>query len=251
MKAWEHANHNIWRNSYTMYKICSRFGFLLFTLILLMMFSSCGGATKTSITTDTLSNLEEELISQIDWTLDDYLESIDADQGAKNDLITLRSLTPGHFSSNTSDELLALFCVDAVHGAGLDRTIAAIYDRTSLKIMTQHSFISDKVSLYILPGSSQGDSFLYIGCTTNQGESSYYIDRLELQGKEWVSIPIDDVQNQDQSQNYCYTFASGAEDAYITVFTLSYPDFPMKEPELNYKYSLYWDQFSQTFLKIK
>lgn len=234
-----------------MYKTRSRFGFLLIILTFLVFFSSCSAATKTSISTDTLSNLEEKLISQIDWTLDDYLDSIDSDKDAKSDLLTLKSLTTGHFSSNTSDELLALIHVDAVHGAGLDRTIAAIYDRASLKIMTQHSFVTDKVSLYILPGSSQGDSLLFIGCTTNQGESTYYIDWFEIQGTEWVSKSIDDVQNQDQSQNYCYTFASGAEDAYITVFTLNYPDFPDKTPSLNYEYSLYWNRFSQTFVKTK
>ena len=230
-------------------KICRHFGFLLLILTFLMMLSSCDTATKTSTTTDTLSDIEEKLKSQIDWTLDDYLVSMNSDQAAESDLLTLKSLTPGHYSSHTSDELLALFQVDTVHVAGLDRTIAAIYDRTSMEIKTQHSFVADKVSLYVLLGSSQGDSFLFIGCTTNQGESTYDIDWLEIQGGEWVSKAIEDVQNQDQNQNYCYTFASGAEDAYITVFTLSYPDFPIKTPALDYKYSLYWDRSSQIFVK--
>jgi len=234
-----------------MYKNYSRFGFLLLIIAFLMLFSSCNAATKTNISKDTPSTIEEKLISQIDWTLDDYLDSIDSDQAAKSDLLTLKSLTQGHFSSNTANELLALFHVDAVHGAGLDRTIAAIYDRASLKIKTQHSFGADKVSLYILPGNSQGDSLLFIGCTTNQGESAYNINWFEIQDEEWMSKQIDDLKNQDQSQNYCYTFASGAEDAYITVFTLNYPYFPDKTPALNYVYSLYWNRLSQTFIKIK
>jgi hypothetical protein len=209
---------------------CRRFIFLrmpVLILVILLIISWAGCITRRQKP----DQLEEKLLSQIDWKADDYLASADEDQ---KDILSFKSLCYGSFTDSSSSELLALFHASSPHVGGLDRTIAAVYDKETMLIKTQETFAADQVSLYLFSDISGKDNILFIGETTNQGLSSYHIELVEVRENEWVSKPISDEQFED---NYTYAVAN---NELLHVFSLSYNEF--KKPSFQYKYTLFWDE---------
>ncbi len=214
-----------------MHKNHKYFSMLVLTLVFMLILLGC------TTTKSEYSQLEEQLIIQINWDADDYLASVEDDS---EDIISLRSIYYGSFSDENSSELMALFKVISPHIGGLDRTIAAIYDRDSLKIKSQKSFAADQVSVYLFSSASQKNNILFIGETTYQGVSNSQIELYEIVQEKWVSKSVSDVNFED---NYSYAVT---DKKLLHVFNTIY-DNNMK-PTDNYMMTLFWSEQESKFV---
>jgi len=174
-------------------------------------------------------NIENHLISQINWNLDDYLAYLNP--STDRDIITLKEIKKGNYTNINSNELFITFHVDAVHSAGLDRTIAVIYNANSLELITQKTFVADTVYLHILP--SESTHILFIGDVTYQGLSTYKANLFELYGNQWVEKTID--ESFESTENLYYSFTNGN---ILHVFTLNYDE--KFHPTFIYEDELIW-----------
>lgn len=203
-------------------------------IFIILTFSGC----KTDKIT--IDNMENLLMSQLDWKADDYLASLEKKQ---EDIITMKNLQYGNFSSKDEDEVLVLFHVSAPHVGGLDRSIAAIYNRDTLKIKSQKSFCADHVNIYFFPSESVygKDYILYIGNTIYQGIPSYTIGLYEIQDGEWVTRPITD---KDLNSTLSYSVTN---NTLLNVMEIDYDEY--MKPLYQYKYTLYWDGIAGKFIE--
>lgn len=184
-----------------------------------------------------LARLPEELMSQIDREQDDYLDAMK--ENSIEELLALRSVTYGSFSKSGASEILALFKVKrAPHAAGLDRTVAAVYDAGTYKLKSQKTLAADEVFLQPLAADTdQKNHILYIGSTTYQGYTTYYIELFQVEEDGWVSKPVSPESFEEQ---YAYAFAGGV----LQVFNLSYSGYTAV---YDYQYTLYWDSAEGNF----
>jgi hypothetical protein len=208
----------------------NQFSRVLLPLFILLLLTGCSKKEGKRC------NIEEYLISQIDWQADDYLASLGEDE---QNIISLKSLSYGSFTGDNTSEILCLFHIDAPHTGGMDRTIAAIYDEDSLKYITKKTFMADDVSLYLFHDILGKTNILYIGETVYQGIASHQIDLIEIQNNDWVSKKISDIPLEDSD-----TFAVSS-DKYLHVFQIEYNE--NMEMELHYKYTLTWDAANGRF----
>lgn len=221
---------------------CTHFVIWSVICLSILIFSGCNKQTSNI-------HLENQLISQIDKNADDYLANWDPDNYTDpigedwHDLISMKSLHYGNFTSSESLEILVLFHVDAQHVAGLDRTIALIVDADTLNHKTQRSFAADSVSIRLLPDSSGKENILAIMSTTNQGMNTYTAELFEVPDNEWITKPVFDEVFKD---TFSFSLAS---DGTLQVFNVQYKQFPKPIPTYEYQYALFWNPEKAKFIR--
>ena len=196
------------------------------------------GLVLTACTPDTndLSDLEANLLSQVDRSQDDYLEMMKDNELSQ--LIVLDSIQYGAFTEVDSDEAMVIFkFIDVPHVGGLDRTMALICDANTLKVKLQHTFVADHVELHLLQRNDLRNEILYIGSTTYQGETVYGIEWFDLSTGEFEGISI---VEGDFDRNAAFFFSNDI----LQIFELIYTDY---EPVYTYQNSLYWDSYENKF----
>jgi hypothetical protein len=205
---------------------------LIMVICVFLNFSACKAEEEN------YEYIEDLLLSQLDWKSDDYLSSLEEGQ---EDIITIKNIHYGNFSSMDKDELLVLFHI-APHLGGRDHTIAAIYDRATLNIKTQKSLYSDRVSIYVLPYINGRDNILYISNTVYQGVPSYRIELYQIQDNEWLTSPISDY-DIDNNNVYAVT-----DNTLLHIIEINYDEY--MSASYKYKYTLYWDSNAGKFIDI-
>lgn len=197
---------------------------IIILLFISIIFSGCKSDERL------LEDLEYSLLSQLDWQADDYLSSLEE---GEEDIITIKDIHYGNFSSMDEDELLVLFYVSSPHAGGSDRTIIAIYNKDTLNIKTQKTLAADSVSVYILPSRNGKDYILYIGNTIYQGVPAYSIELFIIQDNEWSTLPVSDYS---MDNDLAYTVA---DNRLLHIMEIHYDEYI--NPLYQYKYTLYWD----------
>ena len=201
------------------------------------------------------TDFEYLLKTQIDQSQDNYL-AMYSENDEYLEILKLDTIHYGRFTKPDRHELMAIFKVeDAPHAAGLDRTIAAVYDVESMKIMMQKTFAADIVSIYFLRSFYYGSTtanILFIGSTTYQSHTSYVAECYSLADSDWREIPLP-VDNTDNNLAYAIT-----DNAILHIFTLGYPDVLLENgsiaydalnPEYIYLDSFFWNDRNKIFVK--
>ncbi|MDR2545932.1 MAG: hypothetical protein LBC96_00275 [Lachnospiraceae bacterium] len=216
-----------------MYMIKS-YRYFIVCISLSTIFLLCSCDERSSDASDRL--LSDVLISQISWEADEYLLSLLSDELVDKDVITLKSIIYGSFTNVSEEQILASFHVNAPHAATLDRTIVAIYDSITMKIVSQKTFAADTVCFYVLHGVNS--HILFIGDVTYQGISVYKAELYEILDNQWIVKKIIDEPLGETS--YYYSFTNGI---ILHLFAISYDEY--RNPLLQHKDTLYWqgDEF--------
>lgn len=201
-------------------------GLILLSLVL----TACTPDTKD------LSDLEANLLSQVDRSQDDYLEMMKDNELSQ--LIVLDSIQYGAFTDVDSDEAMVIFkFLDVPHVGGLDRTMVLICDANTFEVKLQHTFVADHVELHLLQRNDLRNEILYIGSTSYQGETVYGIEWFDFSNGEFERKSIIE---GDFDRNAAFYFSNDI----LQIFELSYEDY---EPVFTYHYSLFWSQTEAAF----
>ncbi len=143
------------------------------------------------ITTKSGSSINSgELIIRLDRS-DETVKWV-FDENPQN--IRVGSVYEGSYTGFGKSELLVLFkFLDMPHAAGLDFSVAAIYDRQKLKLITQKSFIADEAQFKLLWDEKERAYLLYSGTTTYQGYSTCNLQLLSLSENLFDKLPQNSV----------------------------------------------------------
>lgn len=126
----------------------------------------------------------------------DLIESLDKDTDETikyvyNNLpnnIKIRNIYEGQFSNIENSQLLVIFnCAPGPHVGGLDFSVAALYDRKTLNLVSQKSFMSDECQFDVVKDDKNGTYLIFSGTTTYQGHSACELQLFEL-SKNWEQL---------------------------------------------------------------
>lgn len=189
--------------------------------------SSMSDTNGSSINNQALSNgvmIDKEidnklLIENLDKVSDETISYVYQESP---DNITVGSIFEGLFTDSGKPELLVIFKLLKVpHAGGLDCSVAAVYDRSTLNIITQNTFHYDECKFSVLTDDAQESFLLFVGSTTYQGYSQYALGlwkpgdtwemifpkdpaymnnkkfELKKDGAVWVSRPVYDTSGDD------------------------------------------------------
>lgn len=180
--------------------------------------------------------LEDQLLSQIEKESDEYLSSLEDNL---LDILTLKSISYGNFTNSNTSELLALIGVDSPHVGGLERTIVAIYNQNTKKLITQKTFIADHVSFYFFDTVTNKTNLLCIMNSMNQGISSSQIQLFEIEENTWIEKEIPQLSTNDDS------FYSVSGGVYLHIFERKLES--LRQGGFQYLKTLTWDSNSGNF----
>ena len=203
---------------------------------LMVLSTACNNENTGTHTEVNFSAIQDILVLQIDWELDDYLGHLLTDEISNKDVITLKSIESGDFSE--PNEFLAAFHIDTPHTGGLDRTIATIVDGATMEIKSQKTFAADNVNLHIIQGDNT--HILFISDVTYTGMSTYFVELYELRDNQWTQKDVFNAPLLCCDQHF-YSFSNNNN---LHVFSLSYDGF--MNPSFVYEYTYYWDYDSFT-----
>lgn len=123
----------------------------------------------------TVSNID--LINNLDIT-EDTIKYVYYD---KPENIKITNIYEGSFTAKGKQELLIIFKLKGLpHVAGLDFSVAAIYEKGTLDRVSQQAFITDEAQFRLLSDSNQKKYLLYSGTTTYQGHSTCTLQLMDL-----------------------------------------------------------------------
>jgi hypothetical protein len=145
------------------------------------------GLNSTNSTSTQPSSLDfnNKLIANLDKETDETLRYV-YDRSRQN--IIVGNTYEGHFTEKSDDELLVIFKLKGVpHAGGLDCSVAAIYNRKTLNIITQKTFPYDECHFDVLKDNEGRGLLIFSGSTTYQGNSSFMLQLLKP-GIEWEQI---------------------------------------------------------------
>ena len=126
-----------------------------------------------------VSNID--LINKLDIT-EDTIKYVYYD---KPENIKIANIYEGSFTSAGKQELLIIFKLKGLpHAAGLDYSVAAIYQKGTLDRISQQAFITDEAQFRLLTDSNRKKYLLYSGTTTYQGHSTCTLQLMDL-SKNW------------------------------------------------------------------
>ena len=126
-----------------------------------------------------------DLIRNLDMTTDETIKYV-YNQLPNN--IKIGCIYEGGFSDPTYSELLVIFKFSpGTHVAGLDFSVAAIYDRNTLDLVSQQSFTSDECHFDLVKDVNKVAYLIYSGTTTYQGHSTCTLQLLNL-SKNWEQL---------------------------------------------------------------
>ncbi len=114
--------------------------------------------------------------------------------GENPENIRVRSVYEGSYTGGGKSELLVLFkFLDMPHAAGLDFSVAAIYDKQTLKLVAQRSFLTDEAQFELLWDEKERAYLLFSGTTTYQGYSTCNLQLLSLSDSWFEKLPQNEV----------------------------------------------------------
>lgn len=126
-----------------------------------------------------------DLIRNLDKTTDETIKYV-YNQLPNN--IKIECIYEGGFSNPTYSELLVIFKFSpGTHVAGLDFSVAAIYNRNTLDLVSQQSFTSDECHFDLVKDVNKVAYLIYSGTTTYQGHSTCTLQLLNL-SKNWEQL---------------------------------------------------------------
>lgn len=140
-------------------------------------------AATAAVTAVKAMDIESRLfIEKLDKDSDETIRYVHQDSPGN---ITVDRIYDGYFTDSGSPELLVIFKLLKVpHAGGLDCSVAAVYDRETLDIISQKTFPYDECKFTILTDDKQKSYLLFIGSTSYQGNSQYTLG-LWKPGKTW------------------------------------------------------------------
>lgn len=98
----------------------------------------------------------------------------------------------GSFSGTGKKELLVIFkFLDMPHAGGLDFSVAGIFDKNNLSLVSQKSFITDEAQFNLLKDKGGRQYLIYSGATTYQGQSSCTLQVFNL-SENWREMLTED-----------------------------------------------------------
>jgi hypothetical protein len=102
--------------------------------------------------------------------------------------LVVGDLYDGNFTGSGKPELLVIFkMLNLPHAGGLDCSIAAVYDRATLDIITQRTFPYDECKFKAVEDEEQNSYLLFAGSTTYQGYTQGYME-LWKPGRVWEEL---------------------------------------------------------------
>lgn len=126
-----------------------------------------------------------DLIARLDKTSDETIMYV---YNKLPNNIKLGNIYEGDFSGLGQSEILVIFkFYPPFHAAGLDFSVAAIYERKTLKLISQKSFANDECKFDVLRNVALKAYLIYSGTTTYQGYSTGTLQLFNL-SNNWEEI---------------------------------------------------------------
>ena len=152
--------------------------------------------------------------------------------------IKVKNIYEGEFSGSGQSEILVIFKFSPPdHAAGLDFSVAAIYERKMLKLISQKSFASDECKFDVLRDIADKAYLIYSGTTTYQGHSTCILQLFNLSNNWKQLLPQ---ENSIYNSKYKFELLNG-------VVSILSPEFSnLDEVEFKKKYFLKWDEKTST-----
>lgn len=109
-----------------------------------------------------------------------------------DDDIAIDQIYYGSFSQENAKEVLVLCKIlNQPHVGGLDKTVGLVLEQDSLEVVAYEEFPADKVEIGCFQTKSGKSRVLFIGTSTYQGISGQAALLFDIQGSQWVQVPID------------------------------------------------------------
>ncbi|OPX44377.1 hypothetical protein CLHUN_16760 [Ruminiclostridium hungatei] len=106
--------------------------------------------------------------------------------------IRISEVHEGSFTGSKKPELLVIFkLLGLPHAAGLDYSVAAVFEKDTLRWVTQQGFMTDEAQFGLLQDSKKNNYLLYSGTTTYQGHSTCTLQLLSLKDDWKELLPTD------------------------------------------------------------
>jgi|GEM_PF-6089610 len=106
--------------------------------------------------------------------------------------IRVSEVHEGSFTGSKKPELLVIFkFLGLPHAAGLDYSVAAIFEKDTLRWVAQQGFMTDEAQFGLLQDSKKNNYLLYSGTTTYQGHSTCTLQLLSLKDGWKALLPAD------------------------------------------------------------
>lgn len=173
------------------------------------------------------------LIQNLDKVTD---ETINYAYKQSPDNIAVGSMVEGFFTDSGKPELLVIFkLLKMPHAGGLDCSVAAVYDRSTLGIITQKVFQYDECHFNILKDEAQKGYLLFTGSSTYQGYSQYTLG-LWKPGKTWTDLsPVKSYAGDNKKSEW-------KNDGSIWVSRPVYENAETHEITWLHEYNLIWNE---------
>lgn len=109
----------------------------------------------------------------------------------------------GSFSQENANEILVLCKIlNMPHVGGLDKTVGMVLTQDTLDVVAYEEFPADRVEIDCFQMNNGKKRVLFIGTSTYQGISGQTIFLFDIQGSEWVQVPIDAL-NSIEGEYFC------------------------------------------------
>ncbi|HEY5584412.1 MAG TPA: M56 family metallopeptidase [Ruminiclostridium sp.] len=126
-----------------------------------------------------------DLIEKLDKTSDETISYV-YNKSPNN--IKVGNIYEGSFSNSGKNELIVIFKFLMVpHAGGSDLSLAAIYDRNTLNLVSQKSFAYDECQFEVVKDANDLAYLLFSGTTTYQGHSTGTLQVFDL-SKKWEQL---------------------------------------------------------------
>lgn len=102
-------------------------------------------------------------------------------QRGRADDIRLESVSIGNFTGSGEDELLAVFVFDSEIASGLVCRVAAVFNKSTKKVMFYVGAAGNTVDIYLMPMQNGADCLLFSWTSTKQGHSSREMKAYQMQ----------------------------------------------------------------------
>lgn len=164
-------------------------------VLLILMFISACGISKSSDNVDMLSELN-------DWMIEKVIENYEDGNISASDIVIDR-IYFGSFSQDNVSEIFVLCKIlNTPHAAGLDKTVGILLEAGSLEMVAYKEFAADKVVINSIQASDGQSRILVLKTTTYQGISAQEIQLLAIEGSQWAEIPIDALRTMGEESSY-------------------------------------------------
>ncbi len=126
------------------------------------------------------------VLAALDTAADDALAYALDGGGSAEDMLALSQVFYGSFTRAGAEEALFLFRwkTRPLHGAGYDRTLAAVWDLAEGALLAQRTFRGDRVTVQALPGAEDGRCRVFVLCDTQGAGVWVQTQELLLAGRD-------------------------------------------------------------------